>query len=40
MGLSFRTSAVLEHSLSGTIGTVQAIIIAVGKPLMAKLADV
>lgn len=35
-----RTSSVLEHSLSGTLGTAQAIIIAVGKPLMAKLADV
>lgn len=35
-----RTSAVLEHSVAGTITTAQAIIIAVGKPLMAKLADV
>lgn len=34
------TSTVLKHSLSGTISTTQAIIIAVGKPLMAKLADV
>jgi hypothetical protein len=34
------TSTVLEHSLSGTISTAQAIIIAVGKPFMAKLADV
>lgn len=34
------TSNVLEHSLSGTITTAQGIIIAVGKPLMAKLADV
>jgi len=35
-----RTSAVLEHSVAGTITTAQAIIIAIGKPLMAKLADV
>jgi hypothetical protein len=34
------TSTVLEHSLSGTISTTQAIIVAVGKPFMAKLADV
>ncbi|WVF70813.1 hypothetical protein IAT40_005607 [Kwoniella sp. CBS 6097] len=38
--LSYATSAVLEHSVSGTISTANAIIIAVGKPLMAKLADV
>ncbi|ORY20677.1 major facilitator superfamily domain-containing protein [Naematelia encephala] len=38
--LNYATSTVLEHSLSGTISTAQAIIIAVGKPLMAKLADV
>ena len=37
---SLSTSTVLEHSLSGTISTAQAIIIAVGNPLMAKLADV
>lgn len=34
------TSAVMNHSLSGTITTSQAIVIAVGKPFMAKLADV
>lgn len=34
------TSTVLEHSLSGSIATAQGIIVAVGKPLMAKLADV
>lgn len=34
------TSAVQHHSSAGTIATVQAIIIAVGKPFMAKLADV
>ncbi|KAK4688897.1 MFS transporter, SIT family, siderophore-iron:H+ symporter, partial [Tremellales sp. Uapishka_1] len=33
------TSTVLEHSLSGTITTAQGIILAVGKPLMAKIAD-
>ncbi|WWC66478.1 uncharacterized protein I206_100380 [Kwoniella pini CBS 10737] len=38
--LSYATSSVLEHSVSGTISTANAIIIAVGKPLMAKLADV
>ncbi|GMK55556.1 hypothetical protein CspeluHIS016_0206120 [Cutaneotrichosporon spelunceum] len=38
--LSFATSAVHHHSSAGTIGTVQAIIIAVGKPFMAKIADV
>ncbi|WVQ85445.1 hypothetical protein IAT38_007610 [Cryptococcus sp. DSM 104549] len=38
--LSYATSSVLEHSVSGTISTAQAIIVAVGKPLMAKLADV
>ncbi|KLT45268.1 MFS general substrate transporter [Cutaneotrichosporon oleaginosum] len=38
--LSFATSAVRHHSSAGTIGTVQAIIIAVGKPFMAKIADV
>jgi len=38
--LYYATSSVLEHSLSGSIATAQAIIIAVGKPLMAKLADV
>ncbi|BEJ15902.1 hypothetical protein CspHIS471_0505070 [Cutaneotrichosporon sp. HIS471] len=38
--LSFATSAVHHHSSAGTIGTVQAIIIAVGKPFMAKVADV
>lgn len=36
----FSTSYVLDHSVSGTISTANAIIIAVGKPLMAKLADV
>lgn len=30
----------MHHALSGTITTAQAIIIAVGKPFMAKLADV
>lgn len=30
----------MEHSVAGTITTAQAIIIAIGKPLMAKLADV
>ena len=40
MLIARRTSSVSEHSLSGTLGTAQAIIIAVGKPLMAKLADV
>ncbi|KAK6905574.1 hypothetical protein I203_106404 [Kwoniella mangroviensis CBS 8507] len=38
--LSYATSSVLKHSVSGTISTANAIIIAVGKPLMAKLADV
>ncbi|WVO19791.1 uncharacterized protein IAS62_001081 [Cryptococcus decagattii] len=38
--LSYATSYVLDHSVSGTISTANAIIIAVGKPLMAKLADV
>ncbi|RXK36198.1 hypothetical protein M231_06542 [Tremella mesenterica] len=38
--LTYATSSVLKHSLTGTISTAQAIIIAVGKPLMAKLADV
>lgn len=38
--LTYRTSAVFKHSLSGTLTTAQAIIIAVGKPLMAKLSDV
>jgi len=38
--LTISTSAVLEHSVAGTITTAQAIIIAIGKPLMAKLADV
>ncbi|ORX37004.1 major facilitator superfamily domain-containing protein [Kockovaella imperatae] len=38
--LSYATSTVLKQSLSGTISTAQAIIIAIGKPLMAKLADV
>ncbi|WWD18029.1 hypothetical protein CI109_102476 [Kwoniella shandongensis] len=38
--LSYATSSVLQHSVAGTISTANAIIIAVGKPLMAKLADV
>ncbi|ORX34245.1 major facilitator superfamily domain-containing protein [Kockovaella imperatae] len=38
--LYYATSTVLKHSLSGTISTAQAIVIAVGKPFMAKLADV
>ena len=38
--LSYATSTVLKVSLSGTISTAAAIIIAVGKPFMAKLADV
>ncbi|WWC86118.1 uncharacterized protein L201_000989 [Kwoniella dendrophila CBS 6074] len=38
--LNYATSSVLKHSVSGTISTANAIIIAVGKPLMAKLADV
>ncbi|KAJ9093910.1 hypothetical protein QFC19_008142 [Naganishia cerealis] len=38
--LSYATSTVLKVSLSGTITTAAAIIIAVGKPFMAKLADV
>ncbi|KAK8865789.1 hypothetical protein IAR55_000936 [Kwoniella newhampshirensis] len=38
--LSYATSSVLHHSVAGTISTANAIIIAVGKPLMAKLADV
>ncbi|TYJ53742.1 hypothetical protein B9479_005650 [Cryptococcus floricola] len=38
--LAYATSYVLEHSVSGTITTANAIIIAVGKPMMAKLADV
>ncbi|KAL7410361.1 hypothetical protein BDY24DRAFT_418092 [Mrakia frigida] len=37
--LYIATSAVLKHSLSGTVSTAGAIIIAVGKPLMAKSAD-
>ena len=40
MALILSTSTVLKHSLSGTLTTAQAIILAVGKPLMAKLADV
>ncbi|KAJ9122246.1 hypothetical protein QFC22_001666 [Naganishia vaughanmartiniae] len=38
--MSYATSTVLKVSLSGTITTAAAIIIAVGKPFMAKLADV
>ncbi|WVO17819.1 hypothetical protein L204_105517 [Cryptococcus depauperatus] len=38
--LAYATSFALQHSVSGTISTANAIIIAVGKPLMAKLADV
>ena len=38
--LSYATSTVLKVSLSGTITTAAAIIIAVGKPFMAKLADI
>ncbi|CED82571.1 Predicted transporter (major facilitator superfamily) [Phaffia rhodozyma] len=34
------TSTVLDHSLSGTVTTAAAIIIAVGKPAFAKFADV
>lgn len=37
--LAKATSVVFKHSLLGTISTAGAIIIAVGKPLMAKLAD-
>lgn len=37
--LSYATSYVLEHSLTGTVTTAGSIIIAVGKPFMAKLAD-
>ncbi|KAL1409007.1 hypothetical protein Q8F55_005831 [Vanrija albida] len=38
--LVYATSSFFEHSFSGTIDTAGAIIIAIGKPLMAKLADV
>ncbi|CDS08827.1 hypothetical protein LRAMOSA10188 [Lichtheimia ramosa] len=37
--LATATSALNEHSMSGTVSTAGAIIIAVGKPFMAKLAD-
>jgi hypothetical protein len=37
--LSYATSYVLEHSMTGTVSTAGAIIIAIGKPFMAKLAD-
>ncbi|KAL7412825.1 major facilitator superfamily domain-containing protein [Mrakia frigida] len=37
--LFYATSAVGAHALSGTVTTAGAIIIAVGKPFMAKLAD-
>ncbi|KAM3581079.1 hypothetical protein VKS41_006524 [Umbelopsis sp. WA50703] len=37
--LSYATSSVLDHSLTGSVTTAGAIIIAVGKPFMAKLAD-
>ncbi|KAI9315575.1 major facilitator superfamily domain-containing protein [Dichotomocladium elegans] len=37
--LAYASSSVLEHSLSGTVQTAGSIIIAVGKPFMAKLAD-
>lgn len=38
--LFYATSTVFGNSYSGSITTAAAIIIAVGKPLMAKLADV
>ncbi|KAJ2962514.1 hypothetical protein NQZ79_g2376 [Umbelopsis isabellina] len=37
--LSYATSSVLDHSMTGAVTTAGAIIIAVGKPFMAKLAD-
>jgi hypothetical protein len=36
----YATSTVLKNQYSGAIDTAGAIIIAVGKPLMAKLSDV
>lgn len=37
--LAYATSSVLQHSLTGTVTTAGAIVTAVGKPFMAKLAD-
>lgn len=38
--LTYATSTVFANSLTGTVTTAAAIIIAVGKPAIAKLADV
>merc|ERR1712093_611105 len=37
---SYATSSFLQHSLLGAVGTVSAIVIAVGKPVSAKISDV